>query len=540
MGTDRTFGGMAVLLLAGSSVFLAPPATGQTAEAKKQDELIVRGQRMPAAEAPRWATCEILARNPYFAALNGAAATNGVLGPPVFLPTRLPRNPDYGAPPLVPPGAPMPKPPKSRFGASILYSGLLASAGYTADAGADGSAEAASTGTVAQSPASADDVAAACAARYQPNSGSAEVSGRPSSIPIEFAGPTTKTNAAASRIAHDDTLPIALLLFDQRRFAESLIWFKRAANKLPLAAGGDEAALYIGKLLLMGPPGLRDPAAGIRWLEKAATARFSPITDTPMFNPGVPELNTASGEASVILGNMYRSGYGGIARDAAESRKWFARALAVGHVPAAKMLGDLYRDGVDVPRDPAKAAAYYREAARLDLPAAQVALARLLEAGDGVRANPAEALAWYRAAARHENPDALYALARAYDLGEGVAANAGDALGLYKRAALAGSASAMTALGTYFYEGKQVARDAGAARRWFEQGARRGDADGMVDLAAMQIQGEGGDREVVQAWLWLKRAAALRHAAAPNAAAALERRMTPAERAAATAAIAQR
>lgn len=540
MGMDRTFGGLAAALVSGSFLLLAAPAAAQTDPQKKQDELVVRGQRMPAAEAPRSATCEALARNPYFAALSGFAADKDVLGPTVYLPTRLPRNPDYSAPPLVPPGAPIPKAPKSRFGAALLYSGVIDAAGATADvAGSDDST--ATSGSPVAANASADDIAAACRAKYQPNAGSPEVTSRPVSIPVEFAGPTSKTDTRASRIAHDDTLPIALQLFDQRRFAESLVWFKRAASKLPLGAGGDEAALYIGKLTLMGLGDRSDPAEGVRWLEKAATARFSPITDTPMFNPDVPELNTASGEASVILGNVYRTGFKGIAKDPEASRKWFARAWEVGHVPAAKMLGDLYRDGADVPRDPAKAASYYRQAAKLDLPAAQVALAQLLETGDtGVRADPKEALAWYRAAARHENPEALYALARAYDLGQGVPANPDEALGLYKRAALAGSAGAMTALGTYFYEGKQVAKDPAAARRWFEQGAKRGDADGMVDLAAMQIQGQGGDKDVVQAWVWLKRAATLRHQAAPNAVAALERRMTPAERAAALGALGTR
>ncbi len=542
MGMDRKFGGLAALMLAGSGVFLGTPATAQTDAQKKQDELIVRGQRMPAAEAPRSATCEALARNPYFAALSSVATDAGVLGPTVYLPTRLPRNPEYGALPLVPPGSALPKAPKSRFGSVLLFSGVLDSGGSTADVAGTGD-DSGQTGT--SSPvlanASADDVAAACRARYQPNAGSAEVTSRPLSIPVEFSGPTGKTDTRASRIAHDDTLPIALQLFDQRRFAESLVWFKRAAGKLPLGAGGDEAALYIGKLYLMGLGDRSDPAEGVRWLEKAATARFSPITDTPTFNPDVPELNTASGEASVILGNVYRTGFKGIAKDPEAARKWFARALAVGHVPAAKMLGDLYRDGVDVPRDPARAATYYRQAAKLDLPAAQVALAQLLETGDaGVPRDPKEALAWYRAAARHDHPDALYALARAYDLGQGIAANSDEALALYKRAALAGSPGAMTALGTYFYEGKQVARDAAAARRWFEQGARRGDADGMVDLAAMQIQGLGGDKDVVQAWVWLQRAATLRHQAAPTAVAALERRMTPAERIAARNALGQR
>lgn len=540
MGKDCTFGRFVVLLLAGGSVFVGGSAAAQTQvdiPRELQSDILVRSERMPAAEAPRSATCETLARNPYFAALSTTAVANGVLGPPVHLPTRMPRNPDYSAPPLVPVGSPLPTPPKSRFGTAALFSGFIDStASLPTSIGDDSNA-----GANPFARASLDDIAAICRASYQPNGGSPEVTGRPLTIPVDYAGPTQKTDASLFRTGRDTSLPIALLLFDQRRFAESLPWFKKAVNKLSFQTGGDEAALYLGKLYLMGLGEQSDPAEGVRWLERAATARFNPITDTPVFDPDQPALNTASGEAAVILGNLYRTGYRGIPKDPQASRKWFDRAWDVGHVPAAKMLGDIYFDGADGSRDVAKAVAYYRRAAKLDLPAAQVALARILETGDdGVKRDEREAFAWYQAAARHENADALYALARAYDLGRGVKADPEQSIGLYKRAALAGNAAAMVALGTYFYEGKQVAKDDAIARRWFEQGAHRGDADGMVDLAAMQIQGQGGDKDMVNAWVWLTRAAALQHQAAPAAVAALERRMSPAERAAAQASLTRR
>ena len=336
--------------------------------------------------------------------------------------------------------------------------------------------------------------------------------------------------------ANDTSLPMAFALFDQRRYAESLDWFRKAAGHLTYDEGGDEAMLFIGKLYLQGLGDRSDPARGVEWLKKAATGPFNPATETPRFDPAEPERNTAAGEAAVILANIYRTGFTGIARDPAEARRWYDRARKVGHIPAAKVLGDLYYRGIGTPRDAKKAADYYREAAQFDYRPAQIALADILYAGEpGVPQDRKKALGWYSAAARHDDPQALYALGRAYDLGEGVKPDQQKALGFYKSAALGGSAPAKVALGTYFYEGRLVPKDDVTARKWFEAGVAEEDADGMFDLAAMLARGEGGGKDLVRAWALFSRAAALGHQKAPLAVAALEKRMSPDERKAAAA-----
>lgn len=388
-----------------------------------------------------------------------------------------------------------------------------------------------------------DAAIATCRDAYRPGGAAPASVGPPTGVAdgsVMLTGPTTgasgRIDGRAMIVRNDETLPMGFALFDQGRYAEALDWFHKAFDKLQFNEGGDEAALFIGKINLQGLGDRSDPAEAVKWLKKAATGRFNPVLETPVFDPLQPERNTAPGEAAVILGNVYRTGFGGLARDPEESRKWFERAFEVGHVAAAKMLGDLYYEGAGATRDVKKAVAWYRKAAKLDLPAAEVALADiLLEGDDGVRQDREEALGWYQAAARHDHAGALYALGRAYDLGEGVPADPQQAIGFYKSAALKGNAAAMVSLGTYFYRGELVAKDQEVARSWFEQAATRSDADGMFNLAAMMMRGEGGPKERISAWGWLKRAAALGHSEAPRAIAILERQMSPDEKLAATA-----
>ncbi|HEX8302073.1 hypothetical protein [Sphingomonas sp.] len=521
-------------LLMGSTVF-AGQASAQTATATPtpsqapagqdepagQDQLVVTGRRMPAAEAPRSATCEALARDPLFKARLEMGA-----GGAVFMPTRLPRDPDYSKPPTVAPGSPLPELSKSRFGVgSIVDSargGMIDFSSLVGDVEAAGELESGSSLTQNSQEAAID----ACRARHASGGGANG----------DFGGAdATKEQrylAARATIAqHDKTLPLGFALFDQGRYAEALPWFRKASNKLPYRDGGDEAALFVGKLYLQGLGDKSDTAEGIKWLKKAATVPYSPQIDTPVFDPRQPERITAVGEAAVILANVYRTGFGGTPKSLVEARKWYDRAYDVGHVPAAKMLGDIYYDGKGAPKDVAKAVSFYRKAAKFDHPSAQFALAQILDEGDeGVAKDRKEALALYSRASLNGHPGALYAMARAYDLGDGVPANPQRAMALYKAAALQGNAAARVAMGTYFYEGKLLPQDAKAARGWFEAAAKDGDSDGMVNLAAMLVRGEGGDKDVAGAWAWLIRAARRGDQNAPRAIAALEKRMTPEEK----------
>ena len=68
--------------------------------------LTIVGQREPPVEMlPDINTCKA-ATDPYVAALRSATGGDG---PRIYAQTRRPRNPDYNAPPLSPPGSPVPE-----------------------------------------------------------------------------------------------------------------------------------------------------------------------------------------------------------------------------------------------------------------------------------------------------------------------------------------------------------------------------------------------------------------------------------------------
>jgi hypothetical protein len=86
-------------------------------------------------------------------------------------------------------------------------------------------------------------------------------------------------------------------LFDQRRVAEALPWFRKAASTLSYREGSGEAMLFVGKLYLQGldanPTRRRDRVAA-----QDRDPAVRPGTDTPIYDPAQPRRNTAVGEAA--------------------------------------------------------------------------------------------------------------------------------------------------------------------------------------------------------------------------------------------------
>jgi len=516
-----------------------------------RDVTIIGGKVMPTTEDPKSATCEFLvATDPSLRALIDLAKTGGdsyidvshgdmdidvewyrpspsaLMAPTIYQPTRLPVNVDWTAAPLSAPGSALPE-------IGRQYRGIVTRSAQSAEDAIEAperrlyniGGSTASEATISPADLSIEGGINTCRALRQTGgfgaAGGAAIAATP---------------AGKTEIAYRDTaLPTAQALFRDHRYAESLDYFQRAYAKLEDEMGGDEAALMIGKLYLGAPGVERDTAKALTWLKKAAGARFNRTIDMPVFDPVEPERNTAIGEAAVILARLYQTGAAGVSKDAVEARRWFERALEVGHVPAAAVLGDLYAFGAGVPADAKKAFDYYKKGASLGYAPAQNALADMYATGEAPGGkNVPLSLAWRNEAAKLGNADALYELGLAYDAGEGVTANPERALSLYKLAALAGSPAAKNAVGTSFYEGRGVAKDASLARRWFEQGAAAGDPDAMFNLGAMMMKGEGGEADRTRAWVWLKMAEKGENSNAAAAVGVLEARMTNEEKAAAS------
>jgi len=126
---------------------------------------------------------------------------------------------------------------------------------------------------------------------------------------------------------------------------------------------------------------------------------------------------------------------------------------------AMTLLGELYADGLGVPRDDAKAAEWYRLAASRGDRNAMFALAMFALRG---RAGPRDrqlSAKWLAAAAKLGHAVAAYDLALLYMEGQLFPQDFSRAAELLQAAAQAGNPEAQYALGTLYKQGRGVAKD---------------------------------------------------------------------------------
>lgn len=122
-----------------------------------------------------------------------------------------------------------------------------------------------------------------------------------------------------------------------RRFVQNMVPLTTA-----LAEKGNVGLQYqLGIAYTFGQVVERDPAAGLTWLRRVATAS----------TPGAKGM-AVQGQA--MVGHAYMIGRG-IARDPAAAIPWYRQAADYGHLAAQQVLGIAYRDGVGVAPDPAEA-----------------------------------------------------------------------------------------------------------------------------------------------------------------------------------------
>ncbi len=341
-------------------------------------------------------------------------------------------------------------------------------------------------------------------------------------------GPSDKAFAAGRNfIARKDTsLKEAYTAFDARDYPKALGLFRKSYEKM----GYDAAALMEGKMYLAGMGTKADTAQAVTWLGKVAGARFGP-SDVLRFNPDDPTYMNTRIDAAMTLAKIYMTGHG-VPRDPQQTRRWYMKADDFGYMPATHTVGQIFEYGYAGEKSPPKALSYYKKAATAGYAPSMYALGELyLGGGDGVTADPKLGAQWLLEAAKRGHADALYAVGNMYDLGNILLHDAQKAVVYYKEAALKGQADAQDAIGLMFYTGEGVGQDLPAARKWFDLAARQGEPDAMFNLGAMLANGQGGEKDIMLAYVWLKLALESGVDKAGPAAAALEAKLTPNERA---------
>ncbi|QOY96067.1 SEL1-like repeat protein [Massilia sp. UMI-21] len=325
-----------------------------------------------------------------------------------------------------------------------------------------------------------------------------------------------------------------------KSFADALAWldageYDKAAALLEVAyskIGYPEAAVLLAKLSLNGLGMPRSTDKALYWLDRAAGERFDPRRDMLRFDPRDPQAMNGMIEAALLLARVHLHGIGGVKKDPAAARKWYARAANFGFVPALNALGQASQAGVGGARDLKRARDYFETAAQEGYVPAQFNLARLYyTGGEGLARDDRLAAAWFAQAGKSGHADALYAMARIHDLGQGVPADGAKAIVYYKEAAVKGVPEAQSALASYFYTGEQVPKNLETARKLFNAAAMRGQLDAMFNLAVMLANGEGGDKDLGMAYVWFSLAKASGHERAGAAIALIAQKFSPGERA---------
>jgi hypothetical protein len=159
--------------------------------------------------------------------------------------------------------------------------------------------------------------------------------------------------------------------------------------------------------------------------------------------------------------------------------------------------------------------------------------------GDGVPRDEAKAASLLREAAERGSPDAAFQLGLLYQRGAGVPQHDGIGLEWLEKAAALGHGEAQLLAGQAYATGRGTPKDLAWAARWYGKAADQGIAPAQHLLGIAYASGQGLPRDRVAAYSWLSLAAAQKDENAARERAALAKKMTKTEIAAANARVRQ-
>jgi TPR repeat protein len=178
----------------------------------------------------------------------------------------------------------------------------------------------------------------------------------------------------------------------RQEYAKAVAAYRAAAEE-----GYPHAEAILGGRYRIGRGVARDDAESVKWYRRAA------------------EHHDRFGEYG--LANAYEQGLGGLSLDGAQAEHWYRLSAEHGFAPAQAHLGWMYSQGRGVAVDHAAAMRWYRRAADKGIPSAMNGYAVCLDEGYGVARDPRAAIVWYRRAAEYGQPNAMHSLASHYARG---------------------------------------------------------------------------------------------------------------------------
>jgi TPR repeat protein len=169
--------------------------------------------------------------------------------------------------------------------------------------------------------------------------------------------------------------------------------------------------------------------------------------------------------AKAYLGRLLVLGRGG-ERDPAGGRRYLDEAVAEGLPEAIIFLAQVLEQGHFLPKDDAGAIALWRQGAELGITSAQNALAKRYIEGAGLAQDYSEGRRCLEAAAAQGDAQALTSLGYLAEYGLGETADTGKAEGLYRQAVLMGHPTALNNLAWLLAgEGRSLKEAESFARR---------------------------------------------------------------------------
>ncbi|HEV7289879.1 CHAT domain-containing protein [Sphingomonas sp.] len=208
--------------------------------------------------------------------------------------------------------------------------------------------------------------------------------------------------------------------------------------------------------------------------------------------------------AANAMADHYRFGSKGVPKDYALARKWYGRAMALGHADAVAALAYMTDNGLGGAADPAEARNLYKVASDRGSGWGAENLGWMFQIGRGGPKDPAEAARYMRLAVDRGQASAMRRLGHFYRDGIGLERDIQMAIAWYRKAADEDDDDAMIELGDLAANGKGMPRDEAASRDWYRKAAEAGNARGMrklaYDLASSEFTGVPSDNPAALKW----------------------------------------
>jgi len=158
-----------------------------------------------------------------------------------------------------------------------------------------------------------------------------------------------------------------------------------------------------------------------------------------------------------------------------------------GDAAALKRLGDMYAEGISVPKNMSEAMKLYRKSAELDYVKAYTAIGSMYAKGLGVQKNDIEAYKWYKKAQEKGDDGAEIEIRNLDDISPAV----------NKMNAEKGDVNAMIHLADLYSEGKSTTKNVNEAKKWYKFAARKKEKDADYDIA-IDLYKKAGDKDGVR------------------------------------------